>query len=379
MAHRFADPEAVMRRALELAARGEGFVEPNPMVGAVVVDDDLNLLGEGFHERFGGPHAEINALRQAGERAAGATLSVTLEPCCHYGKTPPCSAAAIASGVRRVVVAAPDPAPHVAGGGIAELRAAGIEVEVGLLGDAAARLIAPFAKLFTTGLPWVHAKWAMTLDGRIASRTGASRWISNEASRRIVHELRGRMDAIVVGSGTVAADDPLLTARPPGPRRPARIVVDSRARLAVDSQLMRTMGEGPVIVAASAAADPADVRQLEAAGVEVLRVPSSPAAASSRAARVDLRALLQELGRRRMTNVLFEGGGRLLGSLFDEKLVDEAHVFVAPKIVGGEGAPSPVAGTGLAEIPAASQLDRAQIQVLDGDVYIRGRLTRDGR
>ena len=373
MTVRFPSAEAVMRRALELAARGEGHVEPNPMVGAVLVDDELNLLGEGYHERFGGPHAEINALQQAGERAAGATLFVTLEPCCHHGKTPPCSRAVIAAGVKRVVAAMADPAPHVAGSGITELRSAGIEVEVGLLGDEAARLVAPFTKFFTTGLPWVHAKWAMTLDGKIATRTGASKWISSEASRHIVHALRGRMDAIVVGSGTVTADDPLLAARPPGPRIASRVVVDSRAELPLESQLVRTIAEAPVIVAASAEADERDTARLERAGVEVLRMPAEE---SGSQARVDLRALLHELGRRQMTNVLVEGGGRVLGSLFDQQLIDEVHVFVAPKIVGGKAARTPVGGLGLAEIPQTVSLDRHQIQIIDGDTYIRGRIGR---
>lgn len=373
MTVRFPSAEAVMRRALELAARGEGRVEPNPMVGAVLVDDELNLLGEGFHERFGGPHAEISALQQAGDRAAGATLYVTLEPCCHHGKTPPCSRAVIAAGVKRVVAAMTDPAPHVDGGGLAELRSAGIEVEVGLLAEEAAHLAAPFTKLFTTGLPWVHAKWAMTLDGKIASRTGASKWISSEPSRRIVHALRGRMDAIVVGFGTVTADDPLLTARPPGPRVAARIVIDSRAELPLESQLVRTIAEAPVMVAASASADERNAARLEGAGVEVLRVPAEH---SGSQAHVDLLALLQELGRRRMTNVLVEGGGRVLGSLFDQQLIDEVHVFVAPKLVGGEAARTPVAGVGLAEISQAPQLDGPEVQLIEGNVYIRGRVAR---
>ena len=376
---RFPSAEAVMRRALELAARGEGHVEPNPMVGAVLVDDELNLLGEGFHERFGGPHAEINALQQAGERAAGGTLYVTLEPCCHQGKTPPCSRAVIAAGVKRAVVAVADPAPHVAGGGIAELRGAGVAVEVGLLGDEAAQRIAPFTKLFTQRLPWVHAKWAMTLDGKIATRTGASKWISGEASRLIVHELRGRMDAIVVGSGTVAADDPLLTARPPGPRVATRIVVDSRAQLPLDSQLVRTNGEAPVIVATTAEAPRENIRRLEAAGVEALPLPvaadRTAASRRNRGSGVDLLALFQELGRRRMTNVLVEGGGRLLGSLFDRQLIDEVHVFVASKIIGGEEARTPVAGLGLAEIPQGT-LRAPEIQVIEGDTYIHGRIGR---
>ncbi|MFZ5831242.1 MAG: bifunctional diaminohydroxyphosphoribosylaminopyrimidine deaminase/5-amino-6-(5-phosphoribosylamino)uracil reductase RibD, partial [Planctomycetota bacterium] len=205
-----------MRRALELAAEGEGYVEPNPMVGCVIAQG-AETLGEGWHRRFGGPHAEIEALRIAGPRAAGATMFVTLEPCCHFGKTPPCTRAVVDAGIRRVVVAIGDPFPAVAGGGLAELRAAGIETTIGVLEAEAAELVAPYLKLLRTGLPWVIAKWAMTLDGKIATHTGVSRWISGPESRAVVHRLRGRVDAIVVGRQTAAIDDPQLTARPPGP------------------------------------------------------------------------------------------------------------------------------------------------------------------
>lgn len=365
----FARPEEVMRRALELARRGLGSVEPNPMVGAVLVDDRLNLLGEGWHERYGGPHAEINALAQAGSKANGATLFVTLEPCCHFGKTPPCSRAVSAAGVRKVVAAMHDPAPHVQGGGIAELRAAGIEVEIGLLEAEAQRLVAPFVKLMTTGRPWVHAKWAMTLDGKLASRTGHSQWISNEASRRVVHQLRGRMDGIVVGIGTVLADDPLLTARPSGPRVATRIVVDSQARLPLTSQLARTASAAPVLVAVRNDTPPARIHALQELGIEVLPFPSEP-----ESPRVSLRHLLDELGRRRLTNLLVEGGSQLLGAFFDQSLIDEVHAFLAPKLVGGSIAPTPMAGLGLERIPEIPQFDRVEIEVLEGDVYVHGRL-----
>lgn len=385
MSHVFPDARSVMQRAIELAARGLGSVEPNPPVGAVIVDENLRLLGEGFHEKFGGPHAEVHAIGQAGPRAAGATLYVTLEPCCHQGKTGPCTKAVVDAGLRRVVVAMQDPAPHVSGGGIAALKAAGVEVEVGLLEREARRLTAPFVKLVTTGLPWVHAKWAMTLDGRIATRTGASRWISGEASREIVHRLRGRMDAIVIGSGTAAADDPLLTARPPGPRTATRIVVDSQARLSTESQLVRTVDQAPVLVATLESAPEADVRRLRQAGVEVVALPPAETEHPVRGSqpeledRPDLAALVRELGRRQMTNVLVEGGGRLLGGFFDRGLIDEAHVFVAPKIVGGEDAVSPVLGAGLDQVLRQPQLDEPQVEIIGGDVYIHGPLHESGR
>jgi diaminohydroxyphosphoribosylaminopyrimidine deaminase/5-amino-6-(5-phosphoribosylamino)uracil reductase len=370
----FPDDDAVMRRALALAARGIGHVEPNPPVGAVIVDDRLRLVGAGWHQRFGGPHAEVEALAQAGPAARGASLFVTLEPCCHFGKTPACTRAIIAAGVRRVVFAASDPAAHNAGRGAAELRAAGIEVEQGLLAAESRRLIAPFLMRVTRGRPWVHAKWAMTLDGKIASRTGHSRWISNARSRAIVHALRGRMDAIIVGAGTVRADDPLLTARPPGPRTAVRIVLDSMASLPPGSQLVRTVDQAPVLVACGASASEENVSGLEAAGVEVIRLTRDPSPDSHSAGRPSAGALLTELGRRGMTNVLVEGGGTLLGALFDQLLIDELHVFIAPRLVGGAAAPSPMAGLGLADIPEEIQLEPLSIECLDGDLYVHVRL-----
>lgn len=363
-----ATAEEAMRRAINLAQRGIGFVEPNPAVGAVIVADDGRVVGEGWHELFGGPHAEVMAFAAAQQAARGATLYVTLEPCCHFGKTPPCTRAILAAGIRRVVVGTVDPARHVNGGGIAELRAAGIEVEVGLLADQARSLIAPFAKLMTTGLPWIHAKWAMTLDGKIATRTGSSRWISNTGSREIVHRLRGRMDAILVGVGTVIADDPLLTARPAGPRVASRIVIDSLARTPIDSQLVRTAREFRTIIFTSPNATNSNCDALQSAGVEVVRSDTDSTG------RPDLRFVLRELGQRRMTNVLVEGGGRLFGSFFDSASLDEVHVFIAPKLAGGVTAPSPVAGIGVAEMNDALQLRDTQIDVVDGDVYLRGRI-----
>lgn len=376
MSENFADAESVMRRAIQLAERGIGFVEPNPPVGAVIVDERFDALGDGYHERFGGPHAEVNAIARAGDRARGGALFVTLEPCCRTGKTGPCTRAVINAGIRRVVVAVRD--PSLDGGGLAELAAAGIAVDVGLLEDEAARLTAPFFKRVTTGMPYVHAKWAMTLDGKIATHTGESQWISNAVSREVAHRLRGRMDAILVGSVTARRDDPHLIARPAGPRVATRIVIDSQAGLPLESQLVRTVEQAPVIVAAGESADETNVRHLQSRGVEVLRLPQAGVPAGNAAAgdcRVpDLTALFSELGRRGMTNVLVEGGGRLLGSIFDQRLVDEIHVFAAGKVVGGAAAPSPVAGVGLEHIADAWQLDRPQIEVLDGDVYIHGPL-----
>ncbi len=372
---RFADPEAVMRRALEVATRGIGFVEPNPAVGAVLVDENLEFIAEGWHQRFGGPHAEIEAIQNAGSRAAGSTLFITLEPCCHQGKTGPCSVAILRAGIRKVVAACRDPFPKVDGGGFAALRAGGVEVEEGLLADEARDLIAPFRKLVERREPWVHAKWAMSLDGKIATSSGDSRWISNEASRAVVHRLRGRMDAIIVGARTAALDNPLLTARPPGPRVATRIVLDSQAGLAPDSQLVRTVRDAPLLIACSTHAPDENVRRLEEHGVEVLRLPAPGIKGTSPPARsaVDLGALLEELGRRNWTNVLVEGGAALLGSFFDERQIDEFHVFIAPKILGGAQAPGAVGGAGIAAMNLATELRTIAVERLDGDVYINAR------
>lgn len=369
----FADERSVMRHALSLAQRGEGRVEPNPMVGAVLVDSELRAVGEGWHDRFGGPHAEVVALRQAGSAARGATLFVTLEPCAHQGKTPPCADAVVAAGVQRVVVAMSDPNPLVDGRGLRLLEAAGLKVELGLMGAEAAVVMAPFLQLVTTGRPWVHAKWAMTLDGKIASRTGESKWISNAASRALTHRLRGRMDAIVVGIGTALADDPLLTARPPGPRNPVRVVIDSHARLPLTSQLVGSSNSAALWIAVTPAAPSARVEALRSAGAEILVCPVEDREATEGSGRIDLRWLLQELGRRRLTNVLVEGGGEILGALHDQDLIDEFHVFLAPRLLGGEAARSPLLGLGRRRPSPDGWLQPWTVESLDGDVYLRCR------
>ena len=354
-----------MTRALELAARGEGHVEPNPMVGCVIVRDGV-CIGEGWHQRFGGPHAEVEALRSVEGSTAGATMYVTLEPCCHTGKTPPCTEAIIAAGIERVVVAQVDPFPSVVGQGIQKLRDHGMHVEVGLLESAAQQLNAPFRKLVLQHTPWVIAKWAMTLDGKLASRTGHSQWISNAASRQRVHDLRRRVDAIMVGRGTTQADDPLLTARPPGHRQVTRIVLDSTARLSPDSRLVKSCREQPVLVAISPAAASQRRIRLEEMGCELFLTPGRTPAER-------LVGLLAELGKRRMTNVLVEGGGELLGGLWDLDLIDEVHVFVAPKLVGGREAISPLLGTGRCEIPR-----RPHFTIRRSKSWTKTSILRDG-
>ncbi len=363
-----------MRRALALAWRAQGRVAPNPAVGAVVVRDGA-LVGEGATRPPGGPHAEIVALQQAGERAHGATLYVTLEPCAHYGRTPPCADAVIAAGIRRAVVALLDPFPEVCGRGAAQLRASGIEVEVGLEAREAALVNAGYLKRLSSGLPEVTAKYAMTLDGRIATRTGHSRWITSELARREAHRLRDRHDAVMVGVGTVLADDPLLTVRlspeeagEGGPHHPLRVVVDSRARTPPTAAMLRPDTPGRTLIACTADAPADRVRELEAAGAEVVVLPRGEGG-------VDLVALLHALGERGVNRVLVEGGGRLLGRLFDLGLVDQVVAFIAPVIVGGCEAPGPIGGHGVAAMEQAWRLQSVELCRLGPDVMLAGRLT----
>lgn len=360
-----AHDETWMLRALELAERGRGLVEPNPLVGAVIVREG-QVVGEGWHRKFGDAHAEVNALAMAGETARGATLYVTLEPCCHFGKTPPCTDAILRAGIGRVVAATQDPFPQVAGQGAAMLQAGGIAVEFGVCEQQARRLNGPYLKLLAVGKPYVHGKWAMTLDGKICTRTGDSRWISNEASRRRVHELRGRMDAIIVGIGTALADDPLLTARPPGPRTACRVIFDSRGRLPRDSQLVRTASAFPTLVVTGQETPAESVDRLRTAGCEVL---SLPADAEGQPA---VSALLDEMGRRCWTNVLVEGGAAVLASFLDRGALDEVHVFLGPHLVGGSEAKSAIGGRGARRIAEGLKLCESRVEVIEGDVYVQG-------
>lgn len=354
-----------MELALNLAKRGEGYVEPNPMVGCVIVSGDRQIAA-GWHQRFGGAHAEIIALQSAREPVVSATAYVTLEPCAHFGKTPPCAQALIDAGLARVVVAHIDPNPQVAGKGIQRLREAGIEVEVGLLQEQAAQILAPFLKRMTKGLPWIIGKWAMTLDGKIATASGDSQWISNEKSRHVVHAIRGRVDAILVGSNTARQDNPLLTARPPGPRLATRIVVDSQANIALNSKLCQTATQIPTIVATAKNVDQAKVSLLQDCGCEVW-----VSDAETHAGR--LLELLAELTRRGMTNVLVEGGGQLMGTLLEVQQIDEIHLFLAGKLLGGANAITPVSGRGFDKIIESQNFETQSVQTLDNDVYIVSR------
>ncbi|MFQ5501898.1 MAG: bifunctional diaminohydroxyphosphoribosylaminopyrimidine deaminase/5-amino-6-(5-phosphoribosylamino)uracil reductase RibD [Phycisphaerae bacterium] len=330
-----------MQQAFDLASKGRGYVEPNPMVGCLIVRRG-RIVGRGFHRRFGGPHAEVNALRQAGVNAGGATAYVSLEPCSHVGKTPPCADALIHAGVRRVVVAMRDPNPLVAGRGIRKLRAAGIRVETGLLRAEAAALNAPFITFHREHRPYVILKWAQSIDGKIATRGGDSKWISSRASRAKGHALRARVDAILIGIGTVIADDPDLTARLARPRRIAtRVVLDPNLRISRRAHLVQTARKTPTLIVTASLKKGTRTggdqkrRSLECAGCEVITIPL-------RRRGFDLGRLLEVLHTRGMTNVMVEGGGHTIGAFIRENLSDEAHIFVAPRLIGGETAPGPL-------------------------------------
>ncbi len=356
----------LMTRALELARCGQGHVEPNPMVGAVIAQGS-RIVGEGAHREHGQAHAEVEAIAAAGSAARDATLYVTLEPCCHTGKTPPCTGAIIRAGLSRVVAACRDPFPIVDGEGITQLREAEIQVEVGLLKDQALALNAPFIKLIEKSSPWIIAKWAMTLDGKIATRSGDSRWISGDASRAVVHQLRGRVDAILIGSGTALADDPLLTARPAGPRIADRIVLDSTASLPVTHKLAQTAREIPTWIVTGPDASQENSQRLAECGCEVYMCCSD-----DRQQRLE--ELLAELAGRRITNLLVEGGSRLLGSLMDLGQIDEVHAFISPKLIGGDKAFTPIAGSGVETIADAIHLDNRTVDFLGDDIHIHGRV-----
>jgi diaminohydroxyphosphoribosylaminopyrimidine deaminase/5-amino-6-(5-phosphoribosylamino)uracil reductase len=351
-----------MRRALELAAQGRGRVEPNPPVGAVIVRRG-KLVGEGFHERFGGPHAEIRAMESAPGACKGATLYVTLEPCTGLAKkTPPCCDAVLKAGFRRVVIGASDPTQESAA---ARLEAAGIAVTTGVLEEDCRRMIAPFLKLRARGMPYVIAKWAMTADGKIATVTGESRWISSDASRDLVQQWRNQADAVLVGIGTVLRDDPLLTCRIQGGRNPLRIVLDAEARIPLTSKLVAGAREAPLLIACLASAPEARRRKLAGAGCRVLPL-------SGARGRVDAEKLLRALGAEQVANLMVEGGAGVLADFFERRLVDEVRIFIAPKLFGGDAAPGPIAGRGIASPAEALTLDHVAWTPVGMDMLLTG-------
>ncbi len=365
------DDVEYMRRALELADRAAGRTSPNPMVGAVIVRDDGTVVGEGYHERAGADHAEVVALDRAGEKARGATMYVTLEPCVHYGKTPPCADAIIGAGIARVVAALEDPHELVAGRGIERLREAGIEVEVGVLEQEARRLNEAHIKFSETGLPFVYMKYAMSLDGKVATRTRDARWVTGDAARRRVHELRARLDAVMVGSGTVQTDDPELTARLPDGhgRDPVRIVLNSGATLDAEARVFTVESDAPTWLIVGEDCPDEQTRRFRSGRTEVLGCPASDG-------RIDLRAALRLLGERGIRSVLLEGGPRLSTAALDRGLVDKILCFVAPIIVGGSGSPTPVEGNGVERMADALRLEEVEIETLGQDVLIQGYVRR---
>jgi diaminohydroxyphosphoribosylaminopyrimidine deaminase/5-amino-6-(5-phosphoribosylamino)uracil reductase len=354
--------------ALRLAARGTGWVSPNPMVGAVVVKDG-RVVGRGYHRRAGLPHAEVEALRAAGEAARGADLYVTLEPCNHQGRTPPCTQAILEAGVERVIIATRDPNPQVSGGGVEVLTARGVQVSVGLLEAEARYLNEAWFHWLETGRPWVITKAACSLDGKIATVAGESQWLTGEAARALGHHLRHRVDAIVVGIGTVLADNPQLTTRlPRSPGRdPIRIVLDSRLRLPLSSRLLHLDSEAPTWVACTSQAPAAARRVLTRPGVEVLILPPE-------AGKVPLPAQLDLLGTRQVQSLLVEGGAETLGAFFDQRLVNQFYFFYAPKILGGRKAPGMVGGQGITHLGEAHIARSLRVRRLGSDLLVSGYL-----
>ena len=359
--------EKCMALALELAEKGRGRVEPNPMVGAVVVKNGA-VAGTGYHRFFGGPHAEIHAMNEAGAaNCKGAALYVSMEPCAHFGKTSPCADAIIKAGIERVVTAVVDPNPITSGKGIQRLKDAGIDVSVGVLEAQSTRLNAPFFKLMQRGMPYVILKWAMSLDGKIATHTGDSRWITSEESRQYAHTVRGQVDGVLIGIQTAIRDDPLLTCRVAGGRNPKRIIADSNASLPLHSRLINTIHESEVIVAVNGDAPRKRVEMLERSGCRIIRTKGAQG-------RVDLPELCRRLGEMQMTNVLVEGGSRVITSMIQERLADKAMVFIAPIIIGGAAAPSPVQGKGIGNVHEALKLHDVSVQRFSNDLLIEGTL-----
>ncbi|HCP32403.1 TPA: bifunctional diaminohydroxyphosphoribosylaminopyrimidine deaminase/5-amino-6-(5-phosphoribosylamino)uracil reductase RibD [Candidatus Acetothermia bacterium] len=354
-----------MEIALELAERGEGSVNPNPITGALVVKNEV-IIGRGYHKAFGGPHAEVFALKEAGENARGATLYVTLEPCCHHGKTPPCTRLIVDAGIKRAVIACRDPNPQVNGQGISHLREAGIDVTEGVLEEEAKRLNEIFFKFITTHLPFVQLKLAMSLDGKIATRTGDSKWITGEASRREAHRLRRKFASVLVGLKTVTVDDPRLTVRHVFGKDPIRIVLDGQGKIAVEATLLHE--EGRTIIATAAMSQDREQALLNL-GVEVWRLPKDQG-------RVDIRSLLQRLGAEGIDSVLVEGGGETAASFLSARLVDKVSLFIAPIIIGGRNAVPAVGKIGSEYVFEGIRLHDIEVEQVGQDTLYTGYLER---
>lgn len=372
MSGRLDDDSRYLQMAARLALRGHGGAEPNPLVGCVIVSRAGEVVGWGYHRRYGGPHAEIDALKRAGNRAPDSTVYLTFEPCNHTARTGPCSEALIKAGVRRVVYARDDPSPD-ASGGAGRLRTADIETQLITNCPAAIAVSDPFVHRIKTGLPWVVAKWAQTLDGRIATRTGESRWISNDRSRRMVHRERGRVDAILTGIGTVLADDPLLTARNVRLRRLAkRVVINPNLAIPLDARIVTSLDQVPTIMVCDEAMLQSQVNkaaQLRDRGVELLGAPAKNG-------RLELSKALGRLSQRYdVSTVLVEAGAGLLGELFQQRLVNEAWVFVAPTLWGDEQAHPCLRGFTVDGVTAGIRLTLQDVRVRSGDVVLRYRVS----
>lgn len=350
-----------MERAIELAKRARGFTSPNPMVGAVIVKDG-RVIGEGYHERCGELHAERNALASLTESAEGATIYVTLEPCCHYGKTPPCTEAIIEHKLAKVVIGSRDPNPLVSGKGAAILRKAGIEVVEDFMREECDAINPIFFHYITTKRPYVAMKYAMTMDGKIATRTGASRWITGEAARNHVQTLRHAYKGIMVGIGTVLADNPMLNCRMQGGIDPVRIVCDTHLRIPMDCQIVQTADTIETILATSTN-EKKKIDQLIKKGVQILQIPEKDGC-------IDLNLLMQTLGEKGIDSILLEGGGRLNDSFLREKLIQKAYVYLAPKIFGGEDAKTPVEGIGVSLPEQSANFKLQQIQQIEEDILL---------
>ncbi|MCD8217821.1 MAG: bifunctional diaminohydroxyphosphoribosylaminopyrimidine deaminase/5-amino-6-(5-phosphoribosylamino)uracil reductase RibD [Clostridiales bacterium] len=360
--------EGYMRRALELAAQGAGYTNPNPMVGCVVVKDG-RIISEGYHEKYGEFHAERNALTRCAEDTAGADLYVTLEPCCHYGKTPPCTEIIIEKKIARVFVGSMDSNPLVAGKGVQILRDAGIEVETGILEAECRKLNEVFYHFIETKQPFVIMKYAMSLDGKIACATGDSKWVTGEASRAHVHELRKRCMGIMVGLGTVLADDPMLNCRIAESADPIRIICDSSLRTPINSQLVRTAHDIPTIIACSHSAQKSAKGQEKAALLEEAGVQIVPTSGSHG---VNLKELMNILGSRGIDSILLEGGGTLNSSALQDGIVNKVYAYISGKIIGGMDAPMPVSGMGADRMSEAVKLHDMKIQTFGEDICISG-------
>ena len=362
--------EQYMRRALALAGRGLGLVNPNPLVGALIVKNG-NILAEGWHRRFGELHAEREALAACSPgQAKGAHMYVTLEPCCHYGKTPPCIDAILKAGISCVVVGCQDPNPAVSGRGIARLRSAGVEVLVGVLEDECRELNRPFFHYISTGLPYFVMKYAMTLDGRIATAAGSSRWITGEAARLRTHRDRWRYAAIMVGVGTAIADDPMLTCRIPGGRNPIRIVCDTWLRLPMASHLVQSARDVPLIIA-TASEDNDLIKRYESLGCEFYKIQQQVQGGG-----IDLRALVERLGARGIDSVLLEGGAVLNWAALKAGIVSRVQAYVAPKFFGGAGAFPPILGEGILNVEDAFRLENMQVSGVGEDILIEADLIK---